>query len=104
MNPVESENYDHLPGGEYIAQGLRDLAAAKETLPALLLSIASVRLADAGLALPAVVPAEPELRLYRLLRTEHGDESHSQYNAHLRRLTSLCRALEARANSISKHS
>ena len=88
-----------LPGGEYLAEGLADLAGNKETIPALLLAIAAGRLADAGLRFPATLASDPELRLYRLLRSLHGDDAHSQYNAHLRRLSSLCHALERTTRS-----
>lgn len=96
MSVPAAEQFNHLPGGEYVAQGLADIASGNETLPALLLTIASQRLTEAGLTVPAKSWLDPELRLYRLLRDIHGDEAHSQYNAHLRRLTSLCRALESR--------
>ncbi|MEO8351056.1 MAG: hypothetical protein ABI680_04955 [Chthoniobacteraceae bacterium] len=85
-----------LPGGEYLAEGLADLETGKESLSALLLSIAASRLTAAGLSVPPIHIREPELRLYRLLRVTHQDDAHSQYNAHLRRLTSLCHALESR--------
>ncbi len=88
-----------LPGGEYVAPGLADLAQGRESVPALVLAIASARLGEAGILLPPGGPSEPELRLYRLLRDQCGDEAHSQYNAHLRRLGSLCRALESRAST-----
>lgn len=93
MNSVTPASWAQLPGGEYLAEGLADLACKKDSIPALLLAIASQRLADAGLPLPDTLPKEPELRLYRLLRSLHGDDAHSQYNAHLRRLSSLCHAL-----------
>lgn len=86
----------HLPGGEYISEGLADLASGKESISSLLLAIAASRLTEAGLPIPPARIAEPELRLYRLLRALHGDDAHSQYNAHLRRLTSLCQAMETR--------
>lgn len=94
MSTPLPEPFDHLPGGEYVAQGLADLAHSRESVPSLLLTIAATRLSEAGLLLPGVRFPEPELRLYRLLREAHGDDSHGQYNAHLRRLASLCRALE----------
>jgi hypothetical protein len=95
MNSPLPSRLAHLPGNEYLAEGLADLEHCRETLPALLLTIASERLAEAGLKIPPKRWPEPELRLYRLLRQSHGDDAHGQYNAHLRRLDSLCRALEA---------
>ena len=94
MSAAQPASWPHLPGGEYLAEGLADLADQKESIPALLLAIAAQRLTAAGLPLPAIQGSDPELRLYRLLRTTHGDDAHSQYNAHLRRLCSLCPALE----------
>jgi hypothetical protein len=94
MSTATPASWAHLPGGEYLAQGFADLASRKESIPALLLAIAAQRLTEAGLPLPAIQGSDPELRLYRLLRTIHGDDAHSQYNAHLRRLSSLCHALE----------
>jgi hypothetical protein len=58
------------------------------------LAIAAERLHAAGLSLPAPLPSDPELRLFRSLRDLHGDDAHSQFNACLRRLASLCQALE----------
>jgi hypothetical protein len=96
MSAATSASWAHLPGGEYLAEGLADLAADRESVAALLLAIAAQRLRTAGLPLPAIPRSDPELRLYRLLRSAHGDDAHSQYNAHLRRLSSLCSALERR--------
>lgn len=94
MSTPPANPFAHLPGGEFVPEGLADLAQGRESIPALLLAIASERLRAAGLPVPAPLPNDPELRLYRALRTLHDDDAHSQYNAHLRRLTSLCRALE----------
>ncbi|HEV7405552.1 MAG TPA: hypothetical protein VGO11_21585 [Chthoniobacteraceae bacterium] len=94
MSAATPASWAHFPGGDYLADGLADLADNKESIPALLLAIASQRLRAAGVALPVIPAGDPELRLYRLLRATHGDDAHSQYNAHLRRLTSLCHALE----------
>ncbi len=94
-------SWAQLPGGEYLTGGLADLACQKESISSLLLAIAAARLAAAGLRLPAAFGADSELRLYRLLHALHGDDAHSQYNAHLRRLASLCHALETRAASSS---
>jgi hypothetical protein len=40
---------DHLPGGDLVAKGLRDLAASRETEEALLVSIGAPRLRRQGL-------------------------------------------------------
>lgn len=97
MSAATPAAWAQLPGGEYLAEGLADLAAQKDSIPSLLLAIAARRLADAGLVLPAAPARDAELRLYRLLRSLHGDDAHSQYNAHLRRLASLCHALETKS-------
>lgn len=88
-----------LPGGNLLAGGLRDLREGRDSVPGLLLEVARARLARLGIDLPARGrPAEEaaELRLYRLLQREVGDDAYAQYNAWLRRLASLCHALEAR--------
>ena len=101
MSTPTPASWAQLPGGEYLAEGLADLACKKESIPSLLLAIAAGRLAAAGLPLPPTFASDSELRLYRLLRSLHGDDAHSQYNAHLRRLSSLCHALE-RTTRISR--
>lgn len=82
-----------LPGEEIVAQGLADLAAGQESIPALLVAIASPALQVAGITVPTTV-TEPNLRLYRLLQLTHGDAAHSQYNALIRRMVSYQRALQ----------
>jgi len=87
-----------LPGVEIVSQGLTDLSRERESVAALLLEIAAPRLRRAGVTIPEVPPCalDAEIRLYRLLGADHGVDAYSQYNAHLRRLSSLCRALEGR--------
>ena len=82
-----------LPGAELIAQGLDDLAAGSETVPALLVSIGAGKLRASGIDVPATI-GEPNQRLYHLLQRSHGDAAHSQYNALIRRLVSYERALQ----------
>ncbi len=94
MSAIAPPFFRQLPGGEYLDEGLADLAAGRESIPAFLLAIASQRLAAAGLPLPSPLPRDPELGLYRMLRATHGDDAHSQFNAALRRLTSFCQTLE----------
>jgi hypothetical protein len=79
-----------LPGGEFIDQGLSDLAKALETVPSLLLSIGAPRLRRLGIAVAddEVFPG-PEHRLYQLLASEDPDSAHSRYNALVRRLVSF---------------
>ncbi len=82
-----------LPGAELISQGLEDLARGSETIEALLVSIAAPRLRSLGYSINADF-AEPELRLYRLLALQHGDDAHGRYNALIRRIVSFQRAAE----------
>lgn len=81
-----------LPGKEILEQGAADLRAGRLTVLGLLLAIGAPRLRRVGAPLPdeAQLPGNPEHRLYELVG------SHSAYNAWLRRLVSLERALEAR--------
>ncbi len=83
-----------LPGAELVEQGLHDLAAGYETVPALLVRIGAPRLRGLGFQVPADLPGSdwPEHRLYRLLAAQHGDAAHSRYNALIRRLVSFERA------------
>ncbi len=82
-------DWQRLPGGELIRQGLSDLEHAAETVPALLVSIGAPRLRQLGLAVSGETFSEPEHRLYRLLAVEDPDSAHSRYNALIRRLVSF---------------
>ncbi len=90
-----------LPGAEILREGLRDLGRGHESVPALLLRIARPRLARLGVEIPGedgAFDGQPELALYRLLCDVAGADAYGQYNAWLRRLASLCHALEARTS------
>lgn len=82
-----------LPGGDLVSEGLDDLAAGVESVPALLVSIGSPRLRPLGFGIADPIP-NPEHRLYELLRAEDPDDAHSRYNALIRRLVSFERAAE----------
>ena len=82
-----------LPGGELVEEGLRDLAAGVESVPALLVAIGAPRLRQCGLDVPDG-PSSPEHRLYDLLARESPRAAHSRYNALIRRLVSFERTLE----------
>jgi hypothetical protein len=84
---------EHLPGGDIVAKGLRDLEERHETVEALLVSMAAPRLREAGLSVPLAFP-EAEHRLFEKLARTDSDSAHSRYNALLRRLTSFESALE----------
>ena len=88
--------FEHLPGGEILRDGLRDLHAGKLSVPALLVLTAEFRLSRCGIEIPSGVvrPAIPEHEVYRLLANEHGPEAYRHYNSLIRRLVSLEHALD----------
>lgn len=90
-------DFTALPGADLIQTGLEDAAAGRETLASLLVTIGAPRLRRAGLDVPEMNVAEPELRLYAILAEDDSDGAHSRYNALLRQLTSFARALECAA-------
>jgi len=82
-----------LPGQELVSAGLEDLAAGRETLPALLVTMAAPRLRSLGLEVPDAGFEQPSHRLYEMLsRTDEG--AHSRYNALIGRIVSFARAAE----------
>jgi hypothetical protein len=91
--------YDHLPGGEILRDGLRDLEAEVRSVNSLLLLIARPRLIRHGIPVPERVarPGLPEHELYQLLTVEHGPEAYRHYRSLLRRLVSLENALDSAA-------
>ncbi len=84
---------ERLPGGDLVAKGLEDIACSRETVEALLVSIAAPRLRALGVTVKRPL-TDPEHRLYERLAREDPDSAHSRYNALLRRLTSFESALE----------
>ncbi len=86
-------DWQALPGGELIRQGLSELAASSETVPSLLVSIGAPRLRRLGIEVPDPAFDDPEHRLYRLLARENPDSAHSRYNALIRRLVSFERCV-----------
>lgn len=81
------------PGQDLVETGLADLRQGRETVEALLVSVGASRLTAVGVDVPEPYPSA-EIRLYELLRREHGDDAHGRYNALLRRLVSFERAAE----------
>ncbi len=81
--------FERYPGGDLIRDGLRDLAASTETVPALLVSIGAPRLRQLGLPITHETIPNPEHRLYRLLAEQDSDSAHSRYNALVRQLVSF---------------
>lgn len=82
-----------LPGQDLVERGIADLRRNEATVEALLVSIGATRLRAVGLDVPAALP-DPEVGLYRLLGSEHGDDAYGRYNALVRRLISYQRAAE----------
>jgi len=85
--------YEHLPGGDLVGKGLRDLAAGQASIEALLVSVGAPRLRAGGIEVPATLP-DAEHALYERLAAEDSDGAHSRFNALIRRLVSFEHALE----------
>jgi hypothetical protein len=94
-----------LPGEVLLRKGLVDLRSGQCTIASCLVAIARPRLVDAGLIADPGTPrlAEPELQLYRLLRSEGGDV-YSRYNSLLRELVSFETALDRRTRTAAQRS
>jgi len=92
----EPLDYEALPGGDLVRQGLADLRRGVDSIPALLVLSGGPRLRRLAIDVPTVGPADPlpEHRLYQLLAAAYGDAAHSRYNALLRRLVSFARAAQ----------
>ena len=88
-------NLNDLPGAEIILPGLSDLHSGNSnTVGALLIAIAAIRLTEAGLNIQNYhLDPEPELTLYAHLQKERED-AYPHYNDLLNRLNSFCNALE----------
>jgi hypothetical protein len=82
-----------LPGYELVSQGLDDLAAGRESEPALVVAMAAPRLRALGIDVPRGGGEQPSHRLYELL-TETDEGAHSRYNALVARIVSFARAAE----------
>ena len=79
---------ERIAGAELVFPGLEDARAGIWSANALLVAIGAPRLREVGLELPpdAQMPADPELRLHKLLREEHGRDAYGRYRSLLRRL------------------
>lgn len=82
-----------LPGGDWIEEGIADLARGVESVSAMLVSIGAPRLRQLGLAIPETL-SSPERRLYDELWKVDPDAAHSRYNALIRRLVRFEHAAE----------
>ena len=87
-------DFERLPGGDLVSQGLRDLASGEDTIASLLVLVGAPRLRRLGLAVPQRSTQEVEHRLYERLAASDADSAHSRYNALLRLLVSFERAAE----------
>jgi hypothetical protein len=87
-------DFDVLPGGALIRQGIADMEAGYQSIATLLIDIARPRLTELGVVPHSAPPpvAEPERELYRRLRAEGGD-AYARYNSLLRELASFQSAL-----------
>ena len=87
-------DFERLPGGELIEEGLEDLGRGLESIPALLVAVGAPRLRQLGLEIPEWMGDDlPEHRLYLRLARDHGNGAHSRYNSLILRLVSFERAL-----------
>ena len=91
--------YEHLPGGELLEKGLKDLEGGVKSVEASLVLIGASRLLSCGVNIPQAIPSTdlPEHELYRQLRAQHGPEAYRHYRSLIRRLVSLENALDALA-------
>ena len=94
--PETTEIPPGLPGAELVTSGIEALKRGDLTVEALLVCVGATRMRLAGLEIPpAPPPAQPpEIELYLAIGAEHPDDTHSRYNALIRRLVSFERALE----------
>lgn len=88
-----------LPGADLIGTGIDDLRRGQFTIEALLVAVGAPRLRAAGLSVPEASgwPPVPEHALYNAIGRSGVADSHSGYNALIRRLVSFERALERRS-------
>lgn len=97
---------DGLPGADLVRTGLRDAAAGAWSPAALLVATAATRLAELGLALPAIpIPTDPELRLYAALAADPSiDDAYGRYNAMRSELDSFLAAATVRVRRAKQES
>ena len=87
-----------VPGQDLIEAGLAAIERGEWTVEALLVAVGAPRLRFIGLRLPDLsgAPDHPELALYHALGRIHPDDTHSRYNALIRRLVSYEQEMERR--------
>ena len=86
--------FSHLPGGDIVETGLRDLAASRDSLAADLVLIGAPRLCRLGFDVSLERAVGAEHRLFLRLAAADPRTAHSRYNALIRRLVSFERASE----------
>ncbi len=91
-------DFESLPGGALVRQGLADIAEGRDTDAALLVLIGLPRLKRLGISIPVAAPPQVEHRLYERLQRTDPNTAHSRYNALLRLLVSFERAAECVAS------
>ena len=91
-----SGSFAGMPGADLVECGVRDLAAGRRSVEALLVSRATVRLGACGVAVPQPLP-DADRELYLLLAEREGTGAHAAYNALTRRLVSFMHAAEHHA-------
>jgi hypothetical protein len=100
---VNEHRFTHLPAGELLREGVRDLDRGERTLPALLVAMAWPRLEPLSVVRREDVERvrvegeDLELSVYRVLVRELGREAHARYLALAAELDSGITALEREA-------
>lgn len=92
-----------LPGADLVASGIEALRRGEPSVEALLVRVGESRMRAAGLELPECppLPQSPEIALYNAIGAQHPTDTHSRYNALIRRLVSFERALERHVRSVN---
>lgn len=83
----------NLPGSEIVVKGMSDLGRNLVTIESLALLICRPEMLRIGIYFPDMssISRPRELELYTLIENESGRDSHTRYNAILRRLVSFIR-------------
>ena len=87
-----------VPGQELVEAGLAAMERGEWTVEALLVAVGAPRLRFIGLHVPDLpdAPDHPEIALYHALGRIYPDDTHSRYNALIRRLVSYEQEMERR--------
>jgi len=82
-----------------VDDGLSHLAAGKESMESLMVSLAAPRLRREGVPVPRSPFTDAERRLYRLLEQTSGELAHARYLACLRQMSSFADACRSHHES-----